>query len=69
VLVKAAATEGTAPPHFATAAMASGGAGTSPTDPAPSQLFSLAEPDAAHTLGGLKDDVEPDHPSVIGAIG
>jgi hypothetical protein len=49
--------------------MASGGAGTSVADPAPEQLFGLAEPDPEHTLGGLKDDVEPEHPSVIGAIG
>lgn len=29
-------------------------------------MFQLAEADPAHTLGGIKDDIEPEHPSVIG---
>jgi hypothetical protein len=35
----------------------------------PDQLYELAEPDAANTLGGMLDDTEPDHPSVIGHMG
>lgn len=35
----------------------------------PEQLYDLAQPDPEHTLGGIKDDIEPDHPSVIGHIG
>lgn len=35
----------------------------------PAALFGLAEPDPAHTLGGLKDDIEPEHPSVVGHLG
>eukprot|EP00158_Paraphelidium_tribonemae_P000233 Partr_v1_DN20168_c0_g2_i1_m32647 putative Oxysterol-binding protein len=34
----------------------------------PEQLYDLAQPDPEHTLGGIKDDIEPDHPSVIGHI-
>lgn len=32
-------------------------------------LYSIAVPDPEHTLGGLKEDIEPEHPSVIGHIG
>ena len=32
-------------------------------------LFDKAVPDAEHTLGGLKEDTEPEHPSVVMAIG
>ena len=38
-------------------------------DIAPEALWDLAVPDAENTLGGLKDDIPPDHPSVIGSIG
>lgn len=31
-------------------------------------LWALAEPDPAHTLGGLRDDVEPAHPSTLGHL-
>ena len=32
-------------------------------------LFGLSEPDAANTLGGIKDDIDPEHPSVIMHLG
>lgn len=28
-------------------------------------LYDIAVPDAAHTLGGIKDDIDPEHPSVL----
>lgn len=31
--------------------------------------YDQAVPDPEHTLGGIKDDIEPDHPSVIGHLG
>ena len=34
-----------------------------------SQLYELAIPDADNTLGGIKDDTQPEHPSVIGHLG
>jgi len=33
-----------------------------------SQLYELAIPDADNTLGGIKDDTQPEHPSVIGHL-
>lgn len=35
----------------------------------PEELYELAVPDEAHTLGGIQDDIEPEHPSVIGHMG
>lgn len=51
---------------------ATGGAGTAAAaaggEPTPDQLYDLAVPDASNTLGGLKDDVDPEHPSVLGHL-
>jgi hypothetical protein len=33
------------------------------------EVFASAVPDAANTLGGVKDDTDPPHPNVIVAIG
>lgn len=33
------------------------------------ELFDITVPDAERTLGGVKDDIEPDHPSVIVHMG
>jgi hypothetical protein len=52
---------------FAMAAAAGAGAtAASSADPAPEALWDLAVPDPENTLGGIKDDVAPEHPSVIG---
>jgi hypothetical protein len=32
-------------------------------------LYAAAVPDPEHVLGGVKDEVEPDHPSVLGHMG
>jgi hypothetical protein len=37
-----------------------------PTD---DQLYDLAVPDHEATLGGIKDDVQPEHPSVLVHMG
>ena len=34
----------------------------------PEELYEKCIPDPDNTLGGMKDDVEPEHPSVIGHI-
>lgn len=33
------------------------------------ELYNIAVPDGDNTLGGIKDDTEPEHPSVIGHLG
>jgi Oxysterol-binding protein len=35
---------------------------------APDELYEKCIPDPENTLGGIKDDIEPDHPSVIGHL-
>ncbi len=39
-----------------------------PDAPPVDETFATCEPDAAHTLGGGTDEVEPDHPSVLGHL-
>ena len=54
----------------AAAAAAAGGAGGGGAAAAGElDVFAAAVPDAANTLGGLHDDKDPDHPSVIAHMG
>ncbi len=53
---------------------AGGGAASAPAagaagDPPAEALWDLAVADPEHTLGGIKDDIDPEHPSVIGHMG
>jgi hypothetical protein len=48
----------------------SAGAGAGASSSAEDEgLYDLAVPDHENTLGGIKDDTQPDHPSVIGHLG